>query len=181
MSEEEKITQSTFDSKQFPKENNSLRTIQQNQLLTFDEELSQKEISKEILKAAEERQQNIQYALIALGIIGFIILFLLLSRTIIVNEKLISFFAILGLLVVFEFINLLIHPWLAHFTHESPVLMMLALLLIASLLIPMHHKLEHWIKEKMIEKNKAIRLATDRKAIRLLADENLENMNNPLP
>ncbi len=82
---------------------NSLRTIQQNQLLTFDEDLRQKEISEQKLKADEERKQNIQYALIALGIIIFITLFLLLSRTVIVNERLISFFAILGLLIVFEF------------------------------------------------------------------------------
>jgi hypothetical protein len=116
----------------------------------------------------DERQQNIQYALIALGIIIFITIFLLLSRTIIVNEKLISFFAILGLLLIFEFINLLIHPWLAHFTHESPVLMLLALVAIAALLIPLHHRLEHWVKGQMIEKNKAIRLALARKAIEQL-------------
>jgi hypothetical protein len=75
---------------------------------------------------------------------------------------------VLGLLVVFEFINLLIHPWLASFTHESPVLMLLVLVLIASLLIPLHHRLEKWIKEKMIEKNKAIRLAAAKKTIEKL-------------
>jgi tetratricopeptide (TPR) repeat protein len=152
---------------------NSLRTIQQNQLLTFDEDLRQKEIAAERLKADEERRQNIQYALIALGIIIFIILFLLLSRTLIVTEKLISFFAILGLLIIFEFLNLLIHPWLAHFTHESPVLMLLALVAIASLLIPFHHKMEHWIKEKMVEKNKAIRLAAAKKTIEKLGDNQI--------
>lgn len=94
--------------------------------------------------------------LIAFGIITFIILFLLFSRSIVANERLISFFGVLGLLIVFEFINLLIHPWLASFTHESPVLMLLVLVIIASLLIPLHHRLEKWIKEKMIEKNKAI-------------------------
>jgi NADH:ubiquinone oxidoreductase subunit 3 (subunit A) len=122
-------------------------------------------------KKAEEalhRKQNIQYALITLGIIIFVTIFLLLSRTIVVNERLISFFAILGLLVVFEFTNLLIHPWLASFTHESPALMLLALVIIASLLIPLHHRLQHWIKEKMIEKNKAIRLAVAKKTIKEL-------------
>jgi len=54
----------------------------------------------------EERQQNIQYAIIATGIITFFIFFLMLSRTVIVNEKWISFLAILALLLVFEFINL---------------------------------------------------------------------------
>jgi hypothetical protein len=66
-----------------------------------------------IVKAiTSERRQNIQYAIIALGIIIFIILFLLFSRSIVANQKLISFFGVLGLLVVFEFVNLLIHSWL---------------------------------------------------------------------
>ena len=137
------------------------QTFNKAQALAFNEEVQTKQME-------EQRKENIQYALIALGIIIFITLFLLLSRTVIVNEKLISFFAILGLLIVFEFINLLIHPWLASFTHESPVLMLLALVIIASLLIPLHHRLEHWIKEKMIQKNKAIRLASAKKTIEKL-------------
>ena len=48
------------------------------------------------------------------------------AKVIVANEKLISFFGILGLLIVFEFVNLLLHPWLSSFTHESPVLMLLA-------------------------------------------------------
>ena len=138
------------------------------QAMEFNEQLRNIEDNAKKAEEALQRKQNIQYALIALGIIIFVIFFLLLSRSIIVNEKLISFFAILGLLVVFEFINLLIHPWLASFTHESPVLMLLVLVIIASLLIPLHHRLEHWIKEKMIEKNKAIRLAAAKKTVEML-------------
>ncbi len=86
-----------------------------------------------------------------------------------------SRYCIFGLLVVFEFINLLIHPWLASFTHESPLLMLLALVIIASLLIPLHHKLEHWIKEKMIEKNKKIRLAAAKRTIEKLEGDKSQN------
>ena len=146
----------------------SLEKVKNIEALTFQEQLRQQEADAAKLKAEEERQQNIQYALIALGIIILITLFLLLSTRVVANEKHISFFAILGLLIVFEFINLLIHPWLASFTHESPVLMLLALVLIASLLIPLHHGLEKWIKEKMIKKNKAIRLAAAKKTIEKL-------------
>jgi NADH:ubiquinone oxidoreductase subunit 3 (subunit A) len=152
----------------------SLEKVKNIQALTFHEQLRQQEADSEKLRAEEERKLNIQYALIALGIIIFVTAFLAFSRTHVANEKLISFFAILGLLVVFEFINLLIHPWLASITHESPVFMLLILVVIASLLIPMHHRLEHWIKEKMIEKNKAIRLAAAKKTIRLLSDEKPE-------
>jgi len=149
------------------------KTNQQIQLMTFDEDLRQQQLVQEKIKAGEQRHQDIQFALIAFGIISFIVIFLLFSRSIVANERLISFFGILGLLIVFEFVNLLIHPWLATITHESPVLMLLALVLIASLLIPMHHRMEHWIKEKMIDKNKAIRLAAAKKTI-----EKLEKNNN---
>lgn len=146
----------------------NLEKMKSIQSLSFREEMRQQEIEAENLMNAEERQQNIQYALIALGIIIFITVFLLLSRTIIVNERIISFFAILGLLIIFEFINLLIHPWLAHFTHESPVWMLLALVVIAAMLIPLHHRLEHWTKSRLVEKNNAIRLAAAKRTIEQL-------------
>ena len=74
---------------------------------------------------------------------------------------------------MFEFINLLIHPFLERVTHHSPILMLLALVIIASLLIPMHHKIEKWIKEKMTAKNKKIRLEHAKKTI-----DNLESKDN---
>lgn len=141
---------------------------QQIQVMTFDEHLRQQELTTEKTKAETQRHQNIQNALIAAGIITFIILFLIYSRSIVANERLISFFGVLGLLVVFEFINLLIHPWLTSFTNESPVMMLLILVMIASMLIPLHHRLEKWIKEKITEKNKAIRLAAAKKTIEKL-------------
>lgn len=134
----------------------------------FVEQLRQQKIKEALLKTEAERYQNIQYAFIATGIISFFILFLLLSRTVIVNEKWISFLAILALLLVFEFINLLIHPFLEEVTHHSPILMLVCLVALASLLIPLHHKLEKWIKEKMTEKNKAIRLASAKKILEQL-------------
>jgi len=139
--------------------------------ITFSASLRQQELDVEKIKAEDERKQNIQYSLIALGIVTFLVLFFLLSRSIIVTEKWISFFGILGLLIVFEFINLLIHPFLERVTHHSPVLMLLALVALASFLIPLHHRLEKWIKEKMTEKNKKIRLDNARKTIETLEGE----------
>ena len=138
------------------------------QTLEFNEQLREQEQQAEALKAAEEHKRNLQYAAIAVGIITFIILFFVFSTSIIVKEKFISFFGILGLLAVFEFINLLIHPYLETFTNNSPVWMLLILIGIGALLVPLHHKMEHWIKEKMVEKNKAIRLAAAKKTIEKL-------------
>ncbi len=138
------------------------------QSLAFDEKLRQQEIAAAALKAKEERKHNLQYAAIAIGLIAFVILFLLLSRSIIVKTKFIEFFGVLGLLAVFEFINLFIHPYLSHVTNDSPVLMLAVLIAIGALLIPLHHKLEKWITKIMVEKNKKIRLAAAKKTIQQL-------------
>ena len=143
---------------------------QQIRVMTFDEEVRQQELTTEKIQAEEQRKQNIQYALLALGIITFIIIFLLLSRSFITNTKLIEFLGVIALLIVFEFLNLLFHPFLEKVTHHSPVLMLLTLVCIAALLVPLHHRAEKWATAKLVEKNKKIRLAAAKKTI-----EQLEN------
>ena len=110
--------------------------------------------------------------MIALGIIVLLTLYLLLSRSFITNTKLIEFFFVLALLIVFEFLNLLLHPFLERVTHHSPVLMLLALVAIAALLVPLHHKVEKWATAKLVEKNKQIRLAAAKKTIEELEKGN---------
>jgi len=139
--------------------------------LSFTEKIKEKEKQGKLTEEAEHQKQNVQFALIAIGILSFIVLFLLLSHSIIVTEKWISFFGILGLLIIFEFINLFIHPFLESVTHHSPVMMLLSLVFLASLLIPLHHIMEKWIKEKMTVKNKKIRLKNAKKTIEELEEE----------
>lgn len=144
------------------------------QSMDFEERMRQSEIAIAGLKDKIKRKHNLQYAAIAIGLIFFIILFFALSHSIVVKTRFISFFAILGLLAVFEFINLFVHPYLSHATNDSPVLMLLVLIAIGALLIPLHHKLEKWITNVMTEKNKKIRLAAAEKTIRVLSDHNKE-------
>ncbi len=141
------------------------------QTLEFNEQLRQQELAADIEKSENDRKQNIQYALIAIGLVTLIILFLFLSRSFITNTKLISFFGVVALLLVFEFLNLLLHPFLEGITHHSPVLMLLALVCIAALLVPLHHKLEKWTTVKLVEKNIATRLANAKKTIEKLEDK----------
>ena len=49
--------------------------------------------------------------------------------------------------------------------------MLLALVGIAALLVPLHHKVEHWATKKLVEKNKQIRLANAKKTISELSEE----------
>lgn len=142
--------------------------IQRMQAMSIEEDLRQKEIKLEKEKTNDERKRNIQYAAIVIGIITLLVFFLLLSRSIVVNEQLIKYFDVIGLLIVFEFINLVLHPYLGNLTHHSPVLMLLIMVCIAAILVPGHHRLEKWITGRLVEKNKIIRLAAAKKTIESL-------------
>ena len=154
----------------------SSQKIQSLQAMSMEEDLRQKEILLNKEKLNIERKHNIQYAAIAIGIIILIVSFLLLSRSTIVNEKLIKYFNIIGLLIVFEFINLVLHPYLGSLTYHSPVLMLLIMVCIAAVLVPAHHRLEKWISTRLVEKNKKIRIAAAKKTI-----EALEGNSDALP
>jgi len=69
---------------------------------------------------------------------------------------------------MFEFINLLVHPFLEKITHPALVFMLISLVSIAVLLVPMHHRFERWATTKLVEKNKKIRLEAAKKTIEQL-------------
>jgi tetratricopeptide (TPR) repeat protein len=146
----------------------NIRALQQAQLMAVEEEARLEELKYEEEKSDEARKTNLEYTFIAIGIVSFFMIFLVFSRSYITNPKIIEFLSVIALLIVFEFFNLLIHPLLEKVTHHSPVLMLLALVLLAALLIPLHHKLEHWAVHKLIEKNKQSRLEAAKKTIEQL-------------
>ena len=146
----------------------NIRALQQAQLMAVEEEARLAELKFEEEKSDEARKTNLEYTFIAIGIVSFFMIFLVFSRSYITNPKIIEFLSVIALLIVFEFFNLLIHPLLEKVTHHSPVLMLLALVGLAALLIPLHHKLEHWAVHKLIEKNKQSRLEAAKKTIEQL-------------
>jgi len=146
----------------------NIRALQQAQLMAVEEEARLAELKLETEQSNEARKQNLEYTFLGLGIISFLMVFILFSRKHITNTKVIQFLSVVSLLMVFEFINLLIHPVLEKVTHHSPFLMLLSLVALAALLIPIHHKLEHWAVNKLIEKNKQARLEAAKKTIEQL-------------
>ncbi len=150
----------------------SIKSAQMNYQVAQNMERMQQELKiekekllSEKMKSEQERSANLQFVGIGIGIISLLILTLLLSRSIIVTPRLVKIFGIIGLLITFEFVNLLLHPLLERITHHSQVLMLLALAAIAALLVPLHHNLEKWITSKLVEKNKKIRLEKAKKII----------------
>jgi tetratricopeptide (TPR) repeat protein len=141
------------------------------QNLTFAQQLREIDEQTRAREAAEDRKQNIQYALIALAIVTFIILYLLLSRSFITNTKWIEFWGVIALLIIFEFLNLLLHPFLERITLHSPALMLFALVCMAALLVPLHHRVEKLATQKLVEKNRQLRLAAARRTIEKLGTD----------
>jgi tetratricopeptide (TPR) repeat protein len=148
--------------------NDSLRSaanISRIQNLSLQEELKAREDSRLREEAAITRTNNIQFGIIALIVITLAIFLLVFSRTAVVGAKAIKNLSLIALLLFFEFINLLLHPLLDRVTGHSPILMLLAMAAIAGLLIPLHHRMEHWITNMLVSKNNRVRLEAARRTI----------------
>jgi tetratricopeptide (TPR) repeat protein len=139
--------------------------VQQIQNLKFNEQLREMENEKAVQNGREQRNRNLQYAAIGTGLLTFLLIFVSLSNSFVVAASFIKFFGVVALLLVFEFTNLLLHPFISDVTHHSPIWMFLIMVIIAALLVPVHHNLEKWITHKLVEKNTRIRLAAARRTI----------------
>ena len=132
---------------------NSSEKIKETQRVTFDENARQQEMLEAKLKAEEERKNN----LLTAGIVVFIPLFfglISLLRRGKLKKSVISYLSFLGTLFLYEFISLLIHPFIGHITHHNPAYMIVIMVGIGTLLVPLHHKVEHWIISKMTAPHK---------------------------
>ncbi len=127
--------------------------------LSIQEQLRSMDENETARLESDARRDRLWLGLIALGIVTSIILFLVLSRSIITNEKVIRFLGVLNLLIAFEYLYLWLHPRLEKATNHNPLLMLLAMACIGSILVPLHHVLEKWAIARLIEKNKQVRLA----------------------
>ena len=126
----------------------SAEKVKQVQSLTFTEQLRQQEMDEVRLKEAEDHRHNLQLMGIAAFIPLFFGVFLLVSKRT-MHVSALKFFGLLGLLLLFEFISLLIHPYIMKWTNHAPVYTLILLVAIASLLVPTHHRLEHWLNKKL--------------------------------
>ncbi len=118
--------------------------------IKFDE--IKKKMADEAIAKKNEWKRNLQMIAIAIFIFSFIIAVLMLSR-IKAKPNVIKVLGMVGLLLVFEFISLLMEPVIAKWTNDTPLYSLLLLVIIAAVLIPTHHRLEHWVKEKLAHKH----------------------------
>lgn len=127
---------------------NSISRVRELQAITSSEELRQLEIEESRKIAQRERKQQLQYLFIGIFIPGFFLLTLLLSR-IKIHTRVIKILGILSLLITFEYLTLLLHPYVANLTNHTPVIEMLIFVCVAALVIPIHHRAESWFIKKL--------------------------------
>ena len=156
----------------------TVEKLKQSELLLMDERDRQRENAEREKKQEEARKKDIEFLFSGIAVITIFIIFLILSRSIIVNSRTIIYFGIIALLLSFEFINLLIHPFLESVTNHSPALMLLSLVIIAAILVPLHHKLVSWVTHQVVEKNRRIRLSAAKKIIASLESETTDKSLN---
>lgn len=127
---------------------NSQEKVKAFQFKTFNEEIRQAELAEAKRKEAEERSKQLQLILIGIFIpICFLFTLFLSKRKI--HVKAIKTLGIVSLLLLFEYLTLLLHPFVVSITHHTPILELLIFVSIAALLIPTHHQVEHWLIEKL--------------------------------
>lgn len=126
--------------------------IRVSQVMSSNEQLRQNEIAENKRIAEEERQQQLQILLIGVFIPSLFLLTLLLYR-IKTHQRIVKFLAIVSLLLLFEYLLLLLNPKVGAFTNHKPAYEILIFALLASVLAPAHHRVEHWLIEKLTRKS----------------------------
>lgn len=127
---------------------NSRSKIKEMQIISSNEQLRQAEIEENRLIALKTRSQQLQLLFIGMFIVILFLVTVLLSR-IKIKEKVVKALGIISLLMFFEYLTLLLHPNVKELTHHTPILEIMIFVAIAAVLIPAHHKIEHWLIEKL--------------------------------
>ncbi len=127
---------------------NSKSRIRESQIITTNEQFRQTELEEARKQAQKKRMQQLQMLMIGIFIPGIFLLTLILSR-VRVHPRFVRLLGVLSLLFLFEYLTLLLHPMVARITHHTPLLEILIFVGVAALLIPLHHRLEHWLIHKL--------------------------------
>jgi tetratricopeptide (TPR) repeat protein len=125
--------------------------IKRVQTLSFEERKREQLLEEKKASDEKEQQNNIQLMGIASVLVVLFLLLVLISRKQ-TNARTVEVYGLISLLFLFEFIYLLINPFVEKLTNHTPVFMLLILAGVAAILIPLHHKMEKWIKTKLADK-----------------------------
>ena len=116
--------------------------IKEAMIIAGNEQLRQAEMAEQKLRDKNARHHQLQLLLIAIFIPIFFLLTLFISRTKI-HKTVIEYMGIISVLLVFEYLTLLLHPFVSELTNHTPIVEIIIFVSLATVIIPLHHKLEH--------------------------------------
>lgn len=128
---------------------NSKTRIRESQIISSNEHLRQLELEEDRRQEKKQRAEQLQMLFLAILIPTLFLLTLFLSR-VNVHIRLIRLLGVLSLLFLFEYLTLLFHPTVARLTNHTPIYEIMIFVGLAAILIPLHHRLEHWLIQKLI-------------------------------
>jgi len=117
-------------------------------IISSNEQLRQVELAEQKQREKETRLQQLQLLAICIFIPMFFIITVAVSR-IRIHRNVVRFMGVVSLLLVFEFLVLLLHPLIEELVHHNKVLELLMLVVIGAGLVPLHHRLEHLVLDKL--------------------------------
>jgi len=129
---------------------NSRNRIRESQVISSNEQFRQYEIEENNKLAMKERKQRLQLLFIGIFIPGLFLITLFLSR-VKINIKVIRFLGIVSLMFLFEYITILLHPVVINITHHTPWIEIMIFVALGAVLVPAHHRLEHWLIQKLLQ------------------------------
>ncbi len=148
----------------------SIEKVRQLESITIEEELRQKQIAEQLEQDKKDRREKLQLLAIGIFIPVFFLLSIYISRKK-VHSRIIEFSGIVSLLLLFEYITLLIHPFVAEKTNHSPVLEIIIFVAIAALITPTHHRTQKWLLARLSKIHEAHRKPHPLPVAEVVADE----------
>ena len=125
-------------------------------IISTNEQTRQTEIAEQKLREKESRLQQLQILAICIFIPIFFILTVGVSK-IKIHKGVVRFMGVVSLLLFFEFLILLLHPLIGQLVHHNKILELLVLVFIGAGLVPLHHKLEHIVIDKLTKDREKIK------------------------
>ena len=125
-------------------------------IISTNEQMRQTEIAEQKLREKQSRLQQLQILAICIFIPIFFILTVGVSK-IKINKGVVRFMGVVSLLLFFEFLILLLHPLIGELVHHNKILELLVLVFIGAGLVPLHHKLERIVIDKLTKDKEEIK------------------------
>lgn len=124
-----------------------------NQILNLEKrsEMERQLREADRLQREKDRRKYLQIFGIALFIITALVAILVMYR-IRVRPVVLSMISSAALVVFFDFVQLLLHQPIAKLTHHDLLYTFILSLGIGALIIPTHHRVEHWVKKKLAQR-----------------------------